>query len=240
MAATDRTIAPDPLHPLARTSLHERVAERVLSHIVQNELAVGDRIPSERELARRLAVSRSSVRQAIVGLAEAGVLSPRHGGGTFVARLDLDTEPFASVAARRVLLTAVHEARRILEVPAAGLAAERRDDADLEAIGRAIDLMASEIAAGEVGARGDATFHAAITAAAHNPALSDLMARIQDDVTETRSESLSQDGRPPRSLDDHRRIAEAITARNPEAAKSAMARHLDRVADVRLLTRGAR
>lgn len=230
----------DALHPLRRTSLHERVAERVLSHIVQNELAVGDRIPSERELARRLAVSRSSVRQAIVGLAEVGVLAPRHGGGTFIARLDLDTEPLASVAARRVLLTAVHEARRILEVPAAGLAALRRDDDDLQAIERALDLMASEIAAGEVGARGDAAFHSAITAAAHNPALNDLMTLIRDDVTETRSESLSQDGRPPRSLDDHRLIAAAITAQDPEAAEAAMARHLDRVADVRLLTGGAR
>lgn len=230
----------DVLYPLSRTSLHERVAERVLSHIVQNDLRVGDRIPSERELARRLAVSRSSVRQAIISLANMGVLHSRHGGGTFVAQLDLDTRPFASVSARRALLTAVHEARQILEVPAAGLAAQRRDEADLAAIRRSIDLMASEIAAGDVGARGDAAFHAAVTAAAHNPALSELMARIEDAVTETRSESLSQDGRPPRSLDDHRRIAAAIAAQDPHAAERAMARHLDRVADVRLLAGGPR
>jgi GntR family transcriptional regulator, transcriptional repressor for pyruvate dehydrogenase complex len=225
----------DPLGPLRRTSLHERVAARVLSHIVQNDLVEGDRIPSERELARRLAVSRSSVRQAIAGLVAAGVLSTRHGGGTFAARLDLDSEPLASVARRRALLPSVHEARRILEVPAAALAAERRDDTDLETIGRALALMASEIAAGEVGARGDAAFHAAVTAAAHNPALRELMERIEDDVAETRSESLSQDDRPPRSLDDHRRIADAIAAGDAEAAAAAMRLHLDHVADVRLL-----
>jgi GntR family transcriptional repressor for pyruvate dehydrogenase complex len=230
----------DALDPLRRTSLHERVAARVLSHIVQNDLAEGDRIPSERELARRLAVSRSSVRQAIAGLVSAGVLSPRHGGGTFVAQLDLESAPLASVARRRTLLPSVHEARRILEVPAAALAAERRDDADLDAIERAIALMASEVAMGEVGARGDAAFHAAVTAAAHNPALRELMERIEDDVAETRSESLSQVGRPPRSLDDHRRIADAIAAGDPEAAAEAMRRHLDRVADVRLLTGGPR
>jgi GntR family transcriptional repressor for pyruvate dehydrogenase complex len=224
------------LHPLARPSLHERVAERVLSHIAQNELAEGDRIPSERELARRLAVSRSSVRQAISGLIDSGVLASRHGGGTFVARLDLDTGPLASVAVRRAHLPSVHEARRILEVPAAALAAQRRDEADLEAIARALELMASEIATGEVGARGDAAFHAAVTAAAHNPTLAELMSRIEDDVTETRSESLSQDDRPPRSLADHRRIADAIASGDADAAAEAMRHHLENVADVRLLT----
>lgn len=237
---TDRTIAPKALHPLVRTSLHERVAERVLSHIVQNELTVGDRIPSERKLARRFAVSRSSVRQAIVGLINASVLSSRYGGGKSTARLNLDTETFASVFARRAFLATVHEARLILEVPAAGRAATRRDDPDLEAIGRALELMASEVAAGEVGTRGDAAFHAAITAAAYNAALSDLMACIQNDVTDTRSELLSQDGRLPRSLDDHRCIAKAIAAQDPESAETAMTHHLHRVADVRLLTGGTR
>jgi len=226
----------DALQPLARTSLHELVAQRVLSHIVQHDLAEGDRIPGERELARRLAVSRSSVRQAIAGLTEAGVLASRHGGGTYVVRLDLDSEPLASVAVRRAHLPSVHEARRILEVPAAALAATRRTSDDLDAIGRALELMASEIAAGEVGARGDAAFHAAVTAAAQNPTLRDLMGRIEDDVVETRSESLSQTDRPPRSLDDHRRIAAAIQQQDPAAAAAAMQRHLDRVADVRLLT----
>jgi GntR family transcriptional repressor for pyruvate dehydrogenase complex len=226
----------DALFPVPRTSLHELVAERVLSHIVQHDLAEGDRIPGERELARRLAVSRTSVRQAIASLIQAGVLASRQGGGTYVVQLDLDAEPLASVAARRAHLPSVHEARRILEVPSAALAATRRTEADIIAMQRALDLMASEIAAGEVGARGDAAFHAAVTAAARNPTLMDLMARIEDDVVETRSESLSQTDRPPRSLDDHRRIAAAIEQQDPEAAAAAMQRHLDRVADVRLLT----
>lgn len=225
----------DALHPVPRTSVHELVARRVLSHIVQNDLAEGDRIPSERELARRLSVSRTSVRQAIAGLVDSGVLASRQGGGTFVSRLDLDAEPLASVAARRAHLPSVHEARRILEVPAAALAAQRRTPQDIAAMHRALELMASEIATGEVGSRGDAAFHAAVTAAADNPTLRDMMARIDDDVVETRSESLSQQDRPPRSLADHRRIADAIEAGDAEGAAAAMQRHLDRVADVRLL-----
>jgi GntR family transcriptional regulator, transcriptional repressor for pyruvate dehydrogenase complex len=168
-----------PWSPVARTSLHELVAQRVLSHIVQHDLAEGDRIPGERELARRLAVSRTSVRQAIAGLTEAGVLASRQGGGDLRRPLDLESEPLSSVADRRARLPAVHEARRILEVPAAALAATRRSEDDVEAMRRALDLMASEIAAGEVGARGDAAFHAAVTAAAKNPTLRELMARIE-------------------------------------------------------------
>ena len=226
---------PDALHHVRRTALHELVVERVLSHIVQHDLVSGDRIPSERELARRLSVSRTSVRQAIALLVDTGVLSSRQGDGTFVATLDHSGGPLAAVAARRARLADVHEARRILEVPAAMLAAERRDEEDLEAIARALELMASEVAAGEVGSRGDAAFHAAVTAAAHNPTLGELMARIDADVAETRSESLSQDGRPPRSLEDHRAIARAIAERDAVAAGEAMRAHLGHVADVRLM-----
>ena len=177
-------LSSDALAPVPRTSLHELVAQRVLSHIVQHDLAAGDRIPSERELARRLAVSRTSVRQAIASLIDVGVLASRQGGGTYVVRLDLESEPLSSVAARRAHLPSVHEARQILEVPAAALAATRRTDDDVEVMQRALDLMASEIAAGEVGARGDAAFHAAVTAASKNPTLRELMARIEHDVAQ--------------------------------------------------------
>jgi GntR family transcriptional repressor for pyruvate dehydrogenase complex len=222
----------DALAPVPRTSLHELVARRVLSHIVQHDLAEGDRLPGERELARRLAVSRTSVRQAIAGLTEAGVLASRHGGGTYVVRLDPDAEPLASVPARHARLHSVHEARRVLEVPAAALAAARRSEKDIEAMCCALELMASEIAAGGIGTRGAAAFHAAVIAAAQNPTLCELMAHIEPDVDETRSDSLSQKDRPLRSLEDHRRIAAAIESQDPEASAAAMQQHLDRGADL--------
>jgi len=223
------------LRPFLRAPLYLAIAERVLSHVVQSRLVPGERLPSERELARRLGVSRSSVRQAITVLVSQGVLEVRHGGGTFLVELDATREPLASIVRRRGRLPEVHETREVLEVPIAALAARRRTDADIEAIDRALALMSAEIAAGEVGNRGDGAFHAAVTAAAHNPVLAGLMSDLAASIAETRSESLAQSGRPPRSLADHESIADAIRRGDEAGAAEAMRAHLASVADIALL-----
>jgi GntR family transcriptional repressor for pyruvate dehydrogenase complex len=224
------------LRPLTRAPLYEAIAERVLSHIVQSGLEAGDKLPGERDLARRLGVSRTTVRQALVALRTQGVVEIRHGGGTFLTRLDPDSPAVAQVISRRQRLPAVLEARRALEIPIAALAAERRTDDDLAAIAGGLDRMRREVAAGEIGVSGDGEFHGAVTAAAHNPVLAELMATLAGAIAETRGESLSQAGRPPRSLADHERIADAIERADPEAAAAAMRAHLDHVADLRLFT----
>jgi GntR family transcriptional regulator, transcriptional repressor for pyruvate dehydrogenase complex len=222
------------LQQLPRPPLYEAIAERVLSHVVQSDLRPGDKLPGERELARRLGVSRTTVRQAMVALQVQGVVEVRHGGGTFLTSLDGDSPAVARVVARRRRLPAVLEARRALEVPLAALAAERRTDADLAVIEAGLQQMRDEIAAGTIGLDGDGRFHAAVTAAAHNPVLAELMAVLADGVAETRGESLSQEGRPPRSLADHERIAAAIVRQDPAAAADAMRAHLDHVSALRL------
>ncbi|WP_052664629.1 FadR/GntR family transcriptional regulator [Nitriliruptor alkaliphilus] len=234
--ATPTHPGPPALQQLERPPLYEAIAERVLSHVIQSDLRPGDKLPGERELARRLGVSRTTVRQAIVALQVQGVLEARHGGGTFLTRLDGDSPAVARVVARRSRLPAVLEARRALEIPLASLAAERRTDTDLVAIEAGLQQMRDEVAAGEIGMAGDGRFHAAVTAAAHNPVLAELMAVLADSVAETRGESLSQAGRPPRSLADHERIAEAIAAQDPAGAADAMRAHLDHVSALRLFS----
>ena len=95
--------------------------------------------------------------------------------------------------------------------------------------------MAGDIAGGGRGLRGDELFHAAITAAAHSSVLARMMAQISDLVRETRIESLSQEGRPERSLESHRTIMEAVRDREPERAARAMAEHIALVSDVAVL-----
>jgi GntR family transcriptional regulator, transcriptional repressor for pyruvate dehydrogenase complex len=231
-----RTEEAPALRPLARAPLSAAIAERLLSHVVQSELRPGDRLPGERELARRLGVSRTTVRQAIVALQTQGVLEVRHGGGTFLRHLDPDSDALDGVRSRRDRLPAVLEARRALEVPLARLAARRRTVADLAAIAEGLEQMRQEVAAGQIGAAGDEAFHRAVTVAAHNPVLEALMAHLARDVAETRAESLSQEQRPPRSLADHEAIAAAIADGDEDAAAAAMVAHLDHVADLRLFT----
>ncbi|MGH9067503.1 MAG: FadR/GntR family transcriptional regulator, partial [Acidimicrobiales bacterium] len=85
------------------------------------------------------------------------------------------------------------------------------------------------------GSEGDAAFHRAVTAAAKNEVMAHLMAVISDPIIESRLESLSEPGRPPRSLASHQRIAAAIERGDSRAAATAMRRHIRLVSDVALL-----
>jgi GntR family transcriptional repressor for pyruvate dehydrogenase complex len=95
--------------------------------------------------------------------------------------------------------------------------------------------MRDDIAAGGLGIDGDRDFHHAVAEAASNRVLEHLIEEIADSVHETRVESLSEPGRPPRSIDAHQRILDAIEAGDEELAAQAMLDHLREVADVSLL-----
>ncbi|MFR9728251.1 FadR/GntR family transcriptional regulator [Saccharopolyspora sp. MS10] len=226
----------DALRPLTRPRLYEQVVVRLREHVAASGLAAGDRLPPERELAERLGVSRASVRQAIVVLEVQGLVEVRHGGGTYLLRAVLDSEPVAELVARRNRLPDVLDAREGLETKLAELAAERRTDDDLAEIDAALADMRAEVERGELGAEGDRRFHAAITAAAHSAMLAEFMRTIAAEIAESRQESLRQPKRPPRSLAQHERIAEAVRAGQPRAAATAMRRHLRTVSRVRLLS----
>ena len=127
------------------------------------------------------------------------------------------------------------DARSAMETKIAALAAARRTPEDLSAIEHALALMAQDIAGGGRGLEGDELFHAAVTAAAHSSVLARMMTEISGLVRETRIESLSQQGRPERSLESHRTIVDAIRDREPERAARAMAEHIELVSDVAVL-----
>lgn len=225
----------DALGPVSRSKLYEQVVDRIRAHVAESGLRAGDKLPSERDLAERLGISRASVKQAIVVLEVQGLLDVRHGGGTYLRKNSLDVEPVEELMARRRRLPDVLEAREALETKLAELAARRRTDADLEMIDAALEFMAVEIADGGSGEQGDRLFHAAVTAAAYSSILAEFMRSIAEQIAESRHESLRQPGRPSRSLAQHQRIADAIRAADPRAAAAAMRRHVQTVSKVRLL-----
>jgi GntR family transcriptional regulator, transcriptional repressor for pyruvate dehydrogenase complex len=225
----------ESLRPLARPRLYEQVVERLREYVHAEGLKAGDRLPPERDLADRLGVSRTSVRQAIVALEVQGLVEVRHGGGTYLLRDRLRAEPLEAMIDRRRRLPDVLDARDALETKLAALAATRRTDQDLADIDVALAAMADAVDRGELGVDEDQRFHAAVTAAAHSTLLADFMAEISLSIAESRTESLRQPGRPARSLEQHRGIAEAIRAGDPERAAGAMHTHIDTVGHVKLL-----
>lgn len=223
------------LRPMHRSRLYEQLVERLLSLIRELHLSTGDRLPAERELASRLGVSRTSIRQALVVLEVQGVVEVRHGEGTILLDSPTDSAVLSAVQAHTRRLPEVIEAREALEVKIAQLAALRRTDEELTRIDEGLQVMASDIAAGGRGLEGDKVFHSAVTAAARSPLLADLMGVISAAIHESRLESLSQPGRPEQSLAGHRKIAHAIRAQDEVAAGEAMGEHIRLVSDVALL-----
>jgi GntR family transcriptional repressor for pyruvate dehydrogenase complex len=225
----------DALRPLGRVRLYERVVAQLREHVAASGLKAGDRLPPERELAERLGVSRASIKQATVVLEVQGLVDVRHGGGTYLLKDTLNTQPVQALVERRRRLPDVLDAREALETKLAELAAIRRDDADLAEIDAALADMRRQIAEGQRGEEGDRRFHEAVTSAARSELLTDFMREISARIAESRSESLKQPGRPPRSLEQHTRIADAIRAGDASEAVEAMRTHLRTVSQVRLL-----
>lgn len=225
---------------LMRTRLYEQVAEQIMAWVDEHGLRAGDRLPPERELAQHLGVSRATLSQALVALEVVGVVVVRHGDGTVLTgSSDHGARIVEAIRAHANRLPEVIETRDALETKLAMLAAERRTDEDMTRIDDALAAMAADIERGGRGVEGDERFHGAVTVAAHSLLLARLMDEIGDLVEETRLESLSQPGRPRASLAGHRAIAEAIRARDPEAAARAMHAHVELVSDVALI-RGPR
>jgi GntR family transcriptional regulator, transcriptional repressor for pyruvate dehydrogenase complex len=221
---------------MTRSKLYERVLARIRAHVDEKGLGAGDRLPSERDLAERLGVSRASVKQALVVLEAQGLIDIRHGGGAFLTTDRLEAAPVEELVERRRRLPEVLEAREALETKLAELAASRRTKGDLEAIDDALAYMAAEIKRGEPGIEGDRRFHEAVTAAARSGLLAEFMRSISDQIAESRDESLRQPGRSSRSLTQHHKVAEAIRMSDPKGAAAAMRRHVQTVSKVRLLS----
>ena len=227
--STESLRAPD------RRRLYEQLAARLLDYVEVTGLGVGDRLPSERDLAQALQVSRASVRQATVALEVRGTLDVRHGDGIYLRSAPNDSGRLMELMTQRHRMPAILEAREALETQLAALAAERRSDADVAAMDQALDAMAADIDAGGLGEEGDRLFHEAVTRAARSPLLADFMTALAVPISETRRNSLGEPGRPARSLTAHRRILEGIRRGDASAARQAMRRHVKMVADVGLL-----
>lgn len=216
------------LQPIERSPLYEVVAERLGSFIESENLKPGDRLLPERELAERLGVSRTSVRQALTAMRVMGLIEVRPGAGAYLQRSPADLVPnlAAEVANAEVDHPMIWEVREGVEVQAARLAARRRSDEDLAAMSAALSSMAGSIEGGGDGVDGDRLFHRAVIAAAHNELLSRLVDQLADVIDRTSEVSLTLPGRAPRSLEVHHEILAAIEAGDEQRATERMRCHV--------------
>jgi len=205
------------------------VTSHVRHLIERGELRPGDRLPTERELAARIGVSRPTVRTGLRTLATMGVVRSRQGAGTFITDGPpaLASEPLGLMAALHGLSRdGLFEARRVLEVGTSGLAAERSSGDDLAAMSEEVIGMFASVGEPLTFLWHDVRFHRAIAAASGNPVLGVLIDMLGSMFYERRRATIQTATDLRETADAHRRIYQAIRARNRDAARAAMDDHL--------------
>jgi DNA-binding FadR family transcriptional regulator len=214
----------------------------LIAEIVYGERSPGDMLPRETDIADRFDVSRGVARECIRGLEERGLVSVRHGKGATVNPASAWNEFDPDVLAALIegpkaveVLSEYIECRRILEVEAAGLAAERASSEALDALRSAYGSMEDSThqvlssSAEQLFHEADIAFHEALIAATGNKALGNLVQRLHSALLTARYPLARPEYRVERALPEHQRILAAIESGDAQEARDAMRDHLETV-----------
>src|SRR6188768_2018072 len=215
--------------------MSEGSTEQVVAHVRRliegGTLRPGDQLPAERDLALRIGVSRPTVRAGLRALAAMGVVQSRHGSGTYIPDGPpmLGSEPLSFLAALHGFTREeMHEARRILEVGAAGLAAERATPEQLATLADEVAGMFASLAERQVFLVHDVNFHRGVAAASGNPIIAALVEMVSAMYYERRVQTVAHAAESDMkdAAEAHRRIYQAIKTRDVDDARRHMNAHL--------------
>jgi GntR family transcriptional regulator, transcriptional repressor for pyruvate dehydrogenase complex len=221
--------------PVATRHTFEEAVEQIADKVKSGDLAVGDRLPSERDLAGQMRISRPTLREAVKVLAEAGVLEVRRGqaGGIYVRSELVPRDLLRTSWEIRVSeVSGVLEARRLLEPRVAQLAAAHATDADFQAMHATIDRQ-RELAAKadflrheDLFLQLDLKFHLVIARATGNSTIVSLMRQLFRRLEIARDMALHAPTVPDWVIDVHERTLAAIRAADFDAVDEVMDEHL--------------
>lgn len=232
----------DFLTPVARTTLTADICRQLVGHLIRGDWHAGQRIPPERELCLKLGVGRASLREALKALEIMGMIEVRLGDGTYVCeRSEFLSRPllWAIMGSSEAGAHELVEARQLIEVELAGLAAERATGDDLKRMGEPLDRMSSSLENVNDFMQADVEFHLAIGQAAHNSILMNALHLIRNLMQRWIGSSLSVEGIARKALEQHKNIFLAIAKKNSSAARTAMQNHLADMAQTLLASRSS-
>jgi GntR family transcriptional repressor for pyruvate dehydrogenase complex len=210
--------------------LYQTIAEKIAAGIADGRFPPASRLPSERELAEDFAVSRPTIREAMIALEIRGLVEARHGSGIYVTHAPATgRSPELDVGAFELI-----EARVMFEGEAAALAATSIDEAALAELDRLLGAM-DDGAEGPAALDADRRFHLLIAQATGNSLVRSVVemlwhVRERSPLCVNMFERARREGVTPRA-DEHRLIVEALKARDPQRAREAMRAHLSRVTE---------
>jgi GntR family transcriptional repressor for pyruvate dehydrogenase complex len=222
------------LKAVEKKRAYQDVVSQILTLIKSGKLKKGDQLPTERDLAESLKVSRTTVREAIRSLESMKMVESRQGNGTYVlANKDIEVQNLCSALFNeRDDLMDIFHVRDIIEPSIAQLAAERATPAEIKELEAIVDQHEANLIAGNPTIDTDTAFHMALAQAAKNRVLGRLVNALIDLLAESRQEALQSGKRGEESLKGHRNILTAIERGDGPAAKDAMRLHLGVIEDL--------
>ncbi|KAA9166897.1 FadR family transcriptional regulator [Amycolatopsis acidicola] len=215
------------LSPDTRKPLPELIEEKLRQLIESGRFRSGDRLPTEPELAQKLAVARSSLRTALQRLQLQGIVEVVRGRGWYVRSTDVSDRDDALVLDGRIDDSDLMEVRIALEATAASLAAMRADEGELDEIEkRARDHQTASIEDKDELLRSDEEFHTAVVKASHNELLEQLYRSLVPKLRPYRRNSYGSPEVHVRSANDHLQVAWFLKRHDEGGARTAMTTHL--------------
>lgn len=229
------------IQPVKRTRAYEQIVSQLAAMVQRGEVQPGDRLPSERELAKAFNVGRPTLRQALTVLAEAGVVEILAGSGVYLRRPVTEVPGGSSHAMRMMLITEnqdlldMLELRIAIEGDAAYLAALRREPEQVAKLTAAYAALERAFTTRREAIQEDYQFHCAVAGATGNPVFVKVMSSLADlflqGFQQTTRTFYHESDRILANLQEHRAILEAIIDHRADDARAAMVHHLRRVAD---------
>ena len=221
------------VNPVKKENIPEKIIREIKLLIDSGQIVPGGRLPSERDLAGLLNVSRSSLREALKALSILGIIENRHGDGNFItaSTTDWPMEPLSIfLSVKRGAMIDLIDARQGLEITAAELAARRRTDNDINRMSQAIQDMHAAQNRPELFYKNDLRFHQHLVAAARNPIIADLLEKIYSLGNATRMEIHHLDSHYYKyigyDVGEHEKLLHSIKSRNTADAIACMSRHM--------------
>lgn len=220
------------IKPLKKSLLSDQIIEEIKKSILNGKLQPGDKLPSERELANKMEVGRTTIREALKGVEAMGIVT-RTNEGTVINNYitSIFTDPLTQKLITKVLnYKDLMEVRKVLEIEMVGLAAKRAKDEDIENLEEAflkmdmekpIDLDRFVIA--------DMAYHEAIADATHNPVFKELFHTVRELMLEQQKKIVENIEIINESVYYHKEILDAIKDKDEDMAKNLMKEHLNNV-----------
>lgn len=218
--------------PIKSKGIATKITFQIKQMVLSGELSPGDKLPTEDQMAKQFATSRSSVREALSGLKALGIIETQKGAGTFIRKLPPSQilEGIFPKKNDKELFVDLLEVRKVIEGKAVELAIVRGTDEDYENIRMTQSMLEDSLNKGEPPAvEADILFHLSISMAAHNEMLIRLTKNISETLSELRGKTLAAPGRLERSIREHEEIYSQIREGNINGAIKAIENHLTQV-----------